>query len=117
VTDTYEVRMSLRVSGGPDRAAHFETVVDAFAALEVVHAELLDSSFGFTDGGAHADLDAELTVRAVGEREAYRLASSCVRSAIQAAGGATPEWDELAPHDLATAVYRVTDESVGLVSA
>lgn len=115
--EMYEVRMSLRVSGGPDRAEHFDVVVDAFSALEAVHDEVLDSSFGFTNHDEFSEIDIEVTVNAEDATEAYRLASSCVRSAIQQAGGHTPDWDHAPTHDLSAAVYRVTDESVGLVTA
>jgi len=117
VIEMYEIRMSLRVSGGPDRSEHFDRVVDAFSALESVHDDVLDSSFGFTDHADFSELDIEITVNAVGEAEAFRLASSSVRSAIQQAGGYTPDWDQAPSHDLSAAVYRVMDESVGLVTS
>ena len=117
MTDMYEVRMSLRVSGGPDRSEHFDKVADAFSALESVHEELLDSTFGFADHDDFSEIDVEVTVKAGSEAEAYRLASSAVRSAIQQAGGHTPDWDHAASPDLGRAVYRVTDESVDLITA
>jgi len=109
----YEVRLSLRASGEPDRAAHFEAVTDAFAALEDVHDDVLDSSFGFADSDDFAEMDVEVTVMAADEAQAYQLASSCVRSAIQTAGGHTPDWEHLPSSG---AVYRLTDESVDLVT-
>lgn len=110
----YQVGLTLRVSGQPERADHFQQVVDAYAALEDAHQGLLDASFGFSDHDDHAVIDAEITVEAKSEDDAFHLANSSVRSAIQSAGGFTPEWDERPP---AGAVYRLTDESIGLVDA
>lgn len=115
----YEVRMTLYVSGGGDAAESFTRVADAYAALEAVHESLLDASFGFSahdddEDYATAQVDVEITVEAEDEDEAFALATSSVRAAIQTAGGASPDWEDR-PDDAVT-VYRLAEESVGLVS-
>ena len=110
----YEVCVTLTVSGAPDRGEHFQRVVDRYAQLEQVHAGLLDASFGFSDGVDVATIDAEVTVEADSEDDAFHLANSSLRSAIQSAGGFTPDWDERPPSG---AVYRLSAETVGLVDA
>lgn len=115
MSDMYEVRLGLTVSG-PDRASHFEVVVDAYAELEAVHDDLLDSSFGFSDGADEGAMDIEITVSAASEDAAHDLARSSVRAAIQAAGGCTPNWADRSPAT-PTSVYRVLSESVDRVLA
>jgi hypothetical protein len=110
----YEVVLTLTVSGNPDRARHFQKVVEAYAELERVHVGLLDASFGFTDHADHADINVEITVETPTEDDAFHLANTSVRSAIQSAGGFTPDWDERPPDG---AVYRLTSETIGLVDA
>ncbi len=116
MTAMYEVTITLSLSGGPQRAEHFQEMADAYAALEEVHDELLDSSLGFHDSEDRALVDLELTVLASDEDEAYRLASSSVRAAIQKAGGFKPGWGERVPPN-GWAVYPVAGDTVGLVDA
>jgi hypothetical protein len=116
VDEMYEVRLELTVSGGPDRAAHFDAVVQAYAQLEAVDERLLDCSFGFSAAEDGATIDVEITVSASSEDEAHDVAIAGLRSAIQAAGGFTPGWAERSPAT-ATAVYRVQSESVDRVPA
>lgn len=113
MSDMYEVRLGLSVTG-PDRVAHFDSVADAYADLERVDRRLLDSTFGLRDGDDEAEIDIEITVAASSDEEAHKLVTSCVRSAIQAAGGFTPDWADRRPAEW-IAVYRVHSESVDRV--
>jgi hypothetical protein len=114
---TFAVTLRLIVKG-PDeiRQSHFERVTDCYARLEAADAHLLDCSWGFSDHGADANVDIDMTVDAADEAAAYELASASVRSAIHDAEGATPGWGERAT-DPSTVVYRLTDESVALLPA
>ena len=82
----------LRVTG-PDRAAHFQQVVDAYADLERETGYLLDCAWSLSDADDYADVDVEVTVAAEDPHAAQWLASGSIRSAIHAAGGYTPGWD------------------------
>lgn len=114
---TFAVTLRLIVKG-PDeiRQSHFERVTDRYATLEAADAHLLDCSWGYSDRGAHADVEIDLTVDAADETAAYELASASVRSAIHDAEGATPGWGERVT-DPSAVVYRITDEAVSPIPA
>lgn len=111
----YDVMLELHVTGGSDRSSHFQQVSDEYCRLEEADPRLLDSAFSFADSDEHAEVEVELTINADTEDEAYQIASDCVRTAIHAAGGFTPNWGERV-HDDAP-VYRVTEESVEVMPA
>jgi hypothetical protein len=111
--------VSLRlIVKGPDgiRQSHFERVTDSYASLEAADAHLLDCSWGYSDRGADATVEIDVTVQADSEAAAFELASASVRSAIHDADGVTATWDEV-PRDPSAVVYRVTDEEIEPVPA
>lgn len=94
VMDTYSTRLVLEVTG-PDPAGHVELVLDAYYDLEVADPALLDCAFGFSaKGDGVGVVEVEQTVTGDDPGSAFRYAAAAVRTAIHAAGGSTPSWDE-----------------------
>ncbi len=111
---TYSVTVRLTVVG-PDRAAHFERVVDRYGSLERQHDDLLDCGWGFSDLDSTSEVDIAITVREDDERAAWGIATSSIRTAIHAAGGFTPSWDEHTAPTVDAVAYRLSDEGVSVL--
>lgn len=113
----FGVELRLIVSGdvGDGRAAHFQSVVDEYAKIEAAHNDLLDVAFGYADIGNVSEVDVEVTVLSDSTKDACTLALSCVRAAIHAAGGETPNWEDgINPGLLG---YRLASQEVEAVPA
>lgn len=70
-----------------------DLVVAQLANLDDSHEQLLDFGVGSDATGNTVVFD--LTVEATGVDEAFSVAWSCLRSAVQAAGGSTPGWENV----------------------
>jgi hypothetical protein len=93
-----------------DLGDNIDLVVQELAKLDACSSELLDYA---ADSDATDDTAAfAVTVEASSEEDALTIGKSCIRTAIHAAGGATPDWDgEHADDDVV--IYQVdTGESV-----
>lgn len=103
---TYSVHVELLVTG-TDLLTALDAVAEELGNLEDGHGDLLDSTVGLA--AAQGEVEIDVTVLAHSPGQAVDLGLSCVRAAIQATGGATPEWDE-APQGAGVACYRIDDE-------
>lgn len=112
-THMYAVRIHL-VASGADRLGLQDHVLDLdehLVELEACNRGLLDWSLGTTiiaDGTA-ASIEAEFTIDAPTWGQALDEATALIRTAIHAAGGATPGWDD-EDSDTGRVVYRIDDE-------
>jgi hypothetical protein len=93
-----------------DLGDNIDLVVQELAKLDDCSRELLDYT---ADSNATDDTAAfAVTVEASSEEDALSIGKSCIRTAIHAAGGATPEWDDSNAAD-DVVIYQVdADESV-----
>jgi len=89
----YGIEIDLRYEAGPhdDPASEVESIVEHLIDLEPCTAGLLDSTVGM-DLAART-VKVELTVEAGSAGAALDLAVSYLRTAIHAAGGSTPGWE------------------------
>jgi len=106
------IRMSMtfNVTGTTDFDAHIDDVIENLLELEAADARLSDSDIEavLTEGLLTINvLATDTTLDA-----ASTLANSAIRSAIHAAGGATPEWDAMATDAdfVTTAEYSFIDQ-------
>lgn len=90
----YGVQIDLRYTAEPsfDAAAEVDDVVAHLIDLEDCTPELLDSTVGM-DMNAQT-IEVEVTIEAATAGAALDLAVSVLRSAIHAAGGSTPGWED-----------------------
>jgi hypothetical protein len=88
---TYTVHVDLNVAGvsADGIAAHGGLVMEALADLDEANPELQDWTVSMDAAQGRCEID--LTVTAAHHADAVALAHSLVRTAIHAAGGATPE--------------------------
>lgn len=112
-TVMYAVRIHL-IASGRDRAGLQENVLDVSDQLSDLEASipwLRDWSLGTTmlEGGSAASIEAEFTVDAETWGRALDDATCLIRTAIHAAGGATPGWDDGDP-GVGSVAYRIDDE-------
>ena len=73
-------------------AEQVEVIIEHLIDLEDTDCGLIDSTIGLDLG--NRVLDAELTVEAETRGAALDCGVACLRSAIHAAGGGTPEWED-----------------------
>ena len=90
VTVTISVHREFAVSGGPDDNLdeHTDRVMEELLAIE--DDQLTDSAVGVDLGTGHVEI--EVTARARTFEDALTVADGAMRTAIHAAGGATPNW-------------------------
>lgn len=99
----YGLEMRLRVQGPTETLAdHVDQVTEQLVALEGCTPELLDSAIAVEVSSG--EVDVEMTLDAVLPEQATTVGISCLRAAIHAAGGGTPDWDE-APTDEHVVLY------------
>ena len=107
----YWVKIPVHVSGYQgDLGDSIDLVVQELAKLDACDRTLLDYS---ADSDATDDTaDFAVTVEAASLEDALGLGKTCIRTAIHAAGAATPDWGESHADD-DVVIYQVdTDESV-----
>lgn len=107
----YWVNILVQVTGYQgDLGDSIDLVVEQLAKLDACNRALLDYS---AESDATDDTaEFAVTVEASGLEEALSTGLSCIRSAIHAAGAATPDWDAAAA-DEGVVIYQVdADESV-----
>ncbi|HEX6756036.1 MAG TPA: hypothetical protein VF109_08830 [Mycobacteriales bacterium] len=96
---------------GPETPAEIggavEAMTDELAGLDAAHPDLLDWSVGLAGDVVEVDL----TVDAGTPEAAAALAVGAVRTAIHAAGGGTPGWEDTPPADAAV-TYRLDEQSL-----
>ncbi len=102
--------MTFNVTGAADFDAHIDDVVERLIELEAADSRLSDSDIDavLTQGLLTINLlSTDTTLDA-----ASALANSAIRSAIHAAGGATPDWDAMNPgvDFIPTAEYAFIDQ-------
>jgi hypothetical protein len=93
-----------------DLGDSIDLVVQELAKLDTCTSELLDYSAD-SDGTDNTAAFA-VTVEAGSLEDALAVGKSCIRSAIHAAGAATPDWDDKASNADVVIYQLDTDESV-----
>jgi len=86
-----------------------DRVTEEYAKLEVGDDRLVDVAFGAN--AKDMELEIELTVDAADPGDAAQLGWTTVRTAIHAAGGCTPNWEEGAP-DVHILCYELDEQTV-----
>lgn len=107
----YGLIVNLTVRGPAGSLAdHVDQVTEQLVGLEDCTPELLDSAIGLEISTGSVDVD--ITVDTDLPEDALRIGLSCLRTAIHAAGGGTPDWDA-ADHDEHVVLYLLdTDEGM-----
>lgn len=85
-------------------AAHADEVMNQLLALEASDPAITDSAIGLDSNSMTAVIS--VAVEAVSLEQAVGVARSAIRTAIHAAGGATPDWD--APSAGGSVPFEVT---------
>lgn len=89
------VDLGMRFDSDEDQesvAGQVEAIIEHLIDLEDTNCGLVDSTIGL-DLGKRV-LEAELTVEAATRGAALDCGVACLRAAIHAAGGGTPDWDD-----------------------
>lgn len=104
----YGVEIELRYSGSSDDSpSEVEVIVDHLIDLEECTPGLLDSTVGL-DMGAQT-IEVQITIEADTGGAALDQAVACLRSAIHAAGGSTPGWED-GVEEMGRIAYVIDDE-------
>lgn len=112
----YGLAVRLAVTGDIDADGlldQVDEITQHLTELEDCTPGLLDNSIGIdTSTGM---FEAEITIEADKAEDAFSAGMSCLRSAIHAAGGSTPDWDEVQPDGTDVVLYRLNqDEAIEL---
>jgi hypothetical protein len=102
-----KLTMNFTVRGGSDLDAHTDLVMDELLNLEECDPNLHDADVSAT----LTDQQVSITIVALGDtfETAHDIAATAIRTAIHAAGGSTPSWEQ--------PVFDPTSSAAELVSA